>query len=112
MNLWYPKKKIHLKKHTRIYYDFFGYSPGDFVPSELSGLPCVDINHIDARGMGGDPQGKKDNIFNLMGMTREEHDKYGDKKQYKEALKEIHLAFMETRIPQGFDKLAKQEPTV
>jgi hypothetical protein len=81
-----------MQKHTAIYMDFFGYSEGDFIPSELSGQPAVDINHIDARGMGGSKN--KDNIFNLMALTREEHIKYGDKKQHKEFLREKHLAFM------------------
>ena len=98
-----------MKPHTKIYYDYFGYSEGDFVPSELSGLPAVDVNHIDARGMGGDPQGKKDNILNLMAMTREEHNRFGDRAHLKEALKAIHWEFMKTGMPQGFFLLEKAE---
>jgi len=100
-----------MKPHTKIYYNYFGYSPGDFVPSEISGLAAVDINHIDARGMGGDPTGLRDNIYNLMAMTREEHIAYGDKKQFKEALKDIHWEFMKTGFPQGFEKLATIKET-
>lgn len=89
--------------------DFFGYSTGDFIPSELSGNPAVDINHIDARGMGGTKE--KDSIVNLMAMTREEHIYYGDKKQYKEFLREKHFEFMLKNQPkkskQIFDKLDK-----
>ena len=79
--------------------DYFGYSPGDFIPSELSGLPSVDINHISCRGMGGNPSGDKDVIENLMAMTREEHEKYGDKKQFKAILIQAHRQFMTTRKP-------------
>lgn len=86
-----------MKRHTKIYMDAFGYDTSDFIPSEISGEPAVDINHIDARGMGGDPTGGKDVIENLMAMTREEHIKYGDKEQYKEWLKSVHYAFMEKK---------------
>ena len=86
-----------MKKHTKIYFDFFNI---EFDPisgwhnavSELSGLPAVDINHIECRGMGGSKE--KDNIENLMALTREEHIEYGDKEQYKEFLKQKHEAFI------------------
>lgn len=71
--------------------NYFGYGIEDFIPSEISGKKAVDIHHIEARGMGGS---NKDDIRNLMALTREEHEKYGDKKQYKEFLKKIHLNFM------------------
>lgn len=83
-----------MKKHTKIYMDALGYSVGDFIPSEISGKPAVDIHHIDARGMGGSKD--KDVIENLMAVTREEHEKYGDVKEYKALLKEIHYRFLES----------------
>lgn len=42
-----------MRHYVKVYMDYFGYSEGDFIPSELSGLPAVDIHHIEARGMGG-----------------------------------------------------------
>jgi len=48
----------------------------------------VDIHHIDARGMGGGKDA--DVIENLMAVCRSCHEKYGDKKEYKEFLKRIH----------------------
>ena len=81
-----------MKKHTKIYMDFFGYSESDFIPSELSGQRAVDIHHIERRGMGGSKS--KDDINNLMALTREEHIKYGDKKQYIEYLKKKHSEFL------------------
>jgi hypothetical protein len=45
--------------------------------------------------MGGNK--KADVIENLMCLCREHHLEYGDKKQYKEFLKEIHLK----NIPNG-----------
>jgi hypothetical protein len=82
-----------MKLHTEIYMDFFGYGTEDFVPSEISGNRAVDIHHINSRGMGG--SNKKDVIENLMALTREEHEKYGDKKQHMDMLQNIHNQFME-----------------
>lgn len=81
-----------MRKHVKIYYDYFGYDESSFVPSEISGDPAVSVHHIDCRGMGGSKD--KDVIENLMALTMEEHEKYGDKKQYTAWLKSIHLKFM------------------
>jgi 5-methylcytosine-specific restriction endonuclease McrA len=43
------------------------------------------------RGMGGNPKGDKDLITNLQALCRACHVEMGDKKQYKEFLKEKHL---------------------
>ena len=77
-----------MKKHTKIYLDYFGYGIEDFIPCESCGAKAVDIHHIEARGMGGNKEA--DNIRNLMALCREHHIEYGDKKQYIEYLKEIH----------------------
>jgi len=79
-----------LKKHKKIYLDYFGYVEGDFVPCEICGNPAVDIHHIDARGMGGSDS--KDFIENLMALCRSHHDFYGDKKKYKDFLRNIHTS--------------------
>ena len=65
-----------------------GYKKTDFVPCEVCGAQAVDVHHIEARGMGGNK--KADVIDNLMGLCRKCHIEYGDKKQYKEFLKDIH----------------------
>jgi 5-methylcytosine-specific restriction endonuclease McrA len=49
----------------------------------------VDIHHIEARGLGGSKEA--DNIENLMALCREDHIRMGDKKQYKEFLKNVHM---------------------
>lgn len=83
-----------MKKHVKIYMDFFGYGEQDFIPCELEscGIRANDINHIEARGMGGSKT--KDYIENLMAMCRKHHDEYGDKKQHKEFLKITHRNFI------------------
>jgi len=76
--------------------DTLGYDEGDFIPSEISGKQAVDIHHIWPRGMGGSKG--RDNIENLMALTREEHEKYGDKKQYRDWLQEIHNTFIFNKL--------------
>jgi 5-methylcytosine-specific restriction endonuclease McrA len=77
-----------LKKHTKIYLDYFGYYPGEHIPCEMCGATAVDIHHIKARGMGGSKT--KDFIENLQALCRDCHEKYGDKVQYYELLTERH----------------------
>lgn len=75
------------------------------MPCEICGSVAKDIHHIEARGMGGDPTGKKDNILNLMALCRTDHELYGDKKQHKDYLKNVHLKFMQTRQPEKTEKI-------
>ena len=79
-----------MKTHTKIYLKHFGYSETDFIPCEVCGNIAVVIHHIECRGMGGTKQ--KDSIENLMALCRADHLKYGDKKQWKDWLKNIHQA--------------------
>lgn len=86
-----------MKRHTKIYFKFFGidYDPvtgWHNAKSEISGLPATDIHHIECRGMGGSKDA--DSIENLMALTREEHDKYGDKKQFVDYLKQTHANYI------------------
>ena len=88
-----PKVKVGNKLlHTALYYAKFGYGDEDYVPSEISGSPAVDVHHIDCKGVGGSKS--KDRIENLMALTRDEHVEYGDKKQYMSWLFQKHLDFM------------------
>jgi len=75
-----------MKKHTKIYFEHYGYDISDFIACEICAAKAVDIHHIDARGMGGT---NKDNINNLMALCRECHIYYGDKKEFKDYLKSI-----------------------
>ena len=62
-----------MKKHTKIYMDFHGYQVPEDVVCEVCSNPAVDIHHIEAKGMGGNP--KADCIENLVGLCRSCHDK-------------------------------------
>lgn len=86
-----------MSKYKDIYYEFFGYDKGEFIPCEISGAKSDDLHHIDCRKIGGSKL--KDNIENLIAVTREEHVKYGDKKQYMLLLYETHLKFIRDQNP-------------
>jgi hypothetical protein len=77
-------------KYKKIYCKAYGYYEGETILSEISSEPAVDICHILAKQMGGDPQKKKERIENLMAQTRDEHIRYGDKKQYLSRLFKLH----------------------
>jgi 5-methylcytosine-specific restriction endonuclease McrA len=77
-----------MKNHTKIYFEYFGYDKSDFIACEVCGATAVDINHIDARGMGGSKE--KDSIDNLMAMCRKCHTEFGDIKEKKQWLKDLH----------------------
>ena len=81
-----------MKKHTKIYMQFFDYDECDFIPSEINGNKAQDIHHIDNRGSGGSDS--KDTIENLMALTRTEHLDLGDKPQYMFILYKKHIMFI------------------
>ena len=81
-----------MKKHTKLYIQYFNYTIDDFHCCEICGGRMVDIHHIDCRGMGGSKD--KDEITNLMGLCRQCHVNFGDKKEHIEFLKEKHLNFI------------------
>ena len=85
-----------MKKHTKIYLDYFGLGEQDFFYCEYSWIVlkqevrAVDVNHIEPRGMGGSKT--KDHIENLMALSRENHDLFESGKMTN--AKEIHLIFL------------------
>jgi len=81
-----------VKKHTRVYMSFFGYDVSDFIPCEVCGSQAQDIHHIECRGMGGTKQA--DTIQNLMAVCRDCHINFGDKKEHKEYLQDVHDYFL------------------
>jgi hypothetical protein len=81
-----------MKKHTKLYLEYFGFDTASFVPCELCGQKAVDIHHIHRRGMGGSKSA--DHIDNLMAVCRLCHIKYGDLKQHMNFLKETHKNYM------------------
>jgi hypothetical protein len=78
-----------MRKHTKIYLDYYGYDETDFIPCEMCGAKAVDIHHIDAKGMGGSKT--KDYIENLIAVCRDCHVKCHSNKSFNNRAKEIHL---------------------
>lgn len=83
-----------MKKHTKVYLDYFGHGVDSFIPCEVCGNRAVDIHHIEARGMGGSKN--SDDIENLQALCRGCHIEYGDKKQHTEFLKKTHEHVLST----------------
>ena len=80
-----------MTKHLKIYLEGSGYNKEDFIPCEICyQKKGIDVHHIEARGMGGDPKGKKDVFENLMLVCRECHEIYEGDSDCKPLLKQIH----------------------
>ena len=62
-----------MKKHTKIYYNYFNYDICDVILCENCGAVAVDIHHIEPKGMGGSKT--KDFIENLIALCRTCHEK-------------------------------------
>jgi len=77
-----------LKKHTKLYFQHFGYTIADFICCEVCRAKANDLHHIESRGMGGSKE--KDVITNLMALCRDCHVRYGDRKEFKEFLVRKH----------------------
>ncbi len=85
-----------MKKHTKLYLTYFGYDISSFISCEVCGKQSVDIHHIEARGMGGSKLA--DHIDNLQALCRDCHIEFGDKKQHKEYLQDIHNLLIQQRL--------------
>lgn len=82
-------------QYLKTYDDFIGNTAGRRGRlCELTGLPAADIHHIDGRDFNG-----CDEIENLMALSREAHEFFGQKTDYKEFLVQQHGIFMETKTP-------------
>ena len=99
--------------HTKIYYKAFGYTDPSECLSEISDSIAVDIHHIDARGIGGSSDA--DCIENLMALTRDEHNEYGDIRELKALLYSIHrkrllIAGVDFNLSKINAQIAKYKP--
>jgi len=58
-----------MKKHVKVYMKHFGYGEQDIIMDELGDGVAVDIHHIVLKSQGG-----KDEIGNLIALSRRNHD--------------------------------------
>ena len=84
--------KTRKSSYKKVYLDYFDYGEQDYIPSEISGSPANDIHHICYRSQLG-----KDNIENLIALTREEHNLVHAKKLSEEYLIKVHKQFINER---------------
>ena len=62
-----------MQKHTKVYFDFFGYDEGSYIECEMEcGSRAVDIHHLLKRSKIGSKQ-ERDYIENLVGLCRDCH---------------------------------------
>lgn len=88
-----------MKNHTKVYFKYFGFSQGDFIPCEITGGIAVDISHNDPRGMGGRPNNDLDTPENLMAMARVWHDFLEANPLYYWWFQLVHYQYMITKKP-------------
>tara|TARA_R110002020_G_scaffold106714_1_gene248235 strand:+ start:33 stop:299 length:267 start_codon:yes stop_codon:yes gene_type:complete len=77
-----------MKKHTKIYMKGNGFDKEDWIPCENCNNTAVDIHHIKARGIGGDPKGDRNRLENLIALCRSCHIKAEMDKNFNNLLKE------------------------
>lgn len=62
---------INMKKHTKIYFDYYDLAPGEFIPCYVCGIKAQDLHHIEQKGIGGSKT--KDTIENIIPLCRKHH---------------------------------------
>jgi len=77
-----------MKKHVKIYMDYFGYGEQDYIPCERCMSSANDIHHINYRSRGGE-----DEVKNLIALCRKCHDKAHAEKIKPSELQLIHGYF-------------------
>jgi 5-methylcytosine-specific restriction endonuclease McrA len=84
-----------MKPYVKTYLKVMGFTTDCKIPCEICSKTAVDIHHIEARSKHKE---LINDISNLMALCRDCHIKYGDKKQYKEYLKNIHNGIQYGRV--------------
>jgi 5-methylcytosine-specific restriction endonuclease McrA len=81
-----------MKKHVKVYHDYFDYYYGQFIACENCTKKAVDIHHLTFKSQLG-----KDEIDNLMALCRDCHNKAHDSKDFNEQLKQKHNEYISNR---------------
>ena len=83
-----------MKKHVKIYMQYFDYGMDDIILCEACHRKAVDIHHIKYKSRGG-----KDEIKNLIALCRACHEK-----GHKEKLSESDLQLIHNHVLLGYNK--------
>ena len=75
-----------MKKHVKVYHDFFDYYYGQFIAFENCSKKAVDIHHLTFKSQLG-----KDIIENLMALCRDCHNKAESDSMFNMFCKIKHL---------------------
>ena len=79
-----------MKKYVKIYMYFHDYVLDDVILCEHCSKVAVDIHHIDARGLGGDARGHRNQIESLIALCRSCHIKAETNKDFNNQLREYN----------------------
>jgi len=74
--------------YKEIYLRHYNKTKEAYISCEVCGATANDIHHVHRRGAGGNRQ--PDTIYNLIALCRQCHLKYGDKREFKEWLWNVH----------------------
>lgn len=82
-----------MQKHTKVYFDFFGYDQSDTIYCEMCNAVAVDIHHLEKRN-----KTKNDFIENLIGVCRDCHIKAESDSSFNMYCRIRHLEIVCTQI--------------
>ena len=82
-----------MQKHTKVYFDFFGYDQSDTIYCEMCNAVAVDIHHLEKRN-----KTKNDFIENLIGVCRDCHIKAESDSSFNMYCRIRHLELVCTQI--------------
>jgi hypothetical protein len=82
-----------MQKHTKVYFDFFGYDVSDTIYCEMCDAVAVDIHHLEKRN-----KTKNDFIENLIGVCRDCHIKAESDSSFNMYCRIRHLELVCTQI--------------
>ena len=82
-----------MQKHTKVYFDFFGYDESDTIYCEMCNAVAVDIHHLEKRN-----KTKNDFIENLIGVCRDCHIKAESDSSFNMYCRIRHLELVCTQI--------------
>ena len=79
-----------MKNYKKNFLNFFNLSEYDEIPATMGGGPAVDLHHLVFKKSGGSSQ-NLDEAWNLIPVTREQHNSAHDNPSYNETLKVNHF---------------------